>query len=164
MKKILLILIIPILFNSCSTENEVEMKIKKYYSDKLHDPSSFEIVKIKEIKKIYTIDGVYESLEQSRMLLESFSKGLKYNPNSKFSLENVKKYTLEIESYENEIDSMRNGFLNNNIENLDIYFSYRAKNTFGALILADAVAKMTYLESNDNYGSIYSITETDSQK
>lgn len=151
---------ITLLLFSCTSSETIESKITNFLSDKLHDPNSLEIVKIKEIKKINSINLVENNLKWAFEHLKSNNILLANSPNEKFYKSNVEKYKTEIENYQAKIDSMKNGSLENNIEHFEVSFSYRAKNKLGALVLNDAIAKMTnniYNENKDNHGKIISV-------
>jgi len=159
MKLIKLFACVLLLF-SCNSTQTVESKITEFLSDKLHDPNSFEIVEIKNTKKIYSINLVENNLKWAFEHLKSNNKLLVNSPNEKFYKTNVEKYKTEIENYQAKIDSMKNGSLENNIEHFEVSFSYRAKNKLGALVLSNAIAKVTnniYTENKNNYGKIISV-------
>lgn len=143
-------------------KNHIEVEVTKYFSDKLHDPNSLEIVNIKEVKTIDLISEIKESLKTSKSLLENYEVSIKYNPNNKFVIESREKYLLEVEGFESDIEEINNGKVKNEIKYFEVYFSYRANNKMGALVLSNAVAKMFYNElAKDKYGSIYSIKDLD---
>ncbi len=77
-----------------------------------------------------------------------------YDPNDEFNIKQVKYYISEVDSIKNKIQELKKDSTNNEIEHIEIQFSYRAKNKVGALILSDALAKM------ENYsGTIYTIDD-----
>lgn len=161
--KVLLLLLVTV---GCNQKNHIEKEIIKYYSEnvRLHDPSSFEIASVDLVKKIYTIDEIKGNLKQKEEKLQMFSRNLKRNPKDEFYKKYVKQFTSDIYGYNKKIDSIERGLIDNRIEHFEVYFSYRAKNTYGALILSDAMSKMMYSEYSshkEKYGTLYSVEKLD---
>lgn len=144
--KLIIIIVALSLTNCTQPKTHIEKEIIKYYSDKLHDPGSLEIVEIKKIDTIFTIDKINNDIEHNLSILKVYKN------------EEKKTRILDIEKDKFKIDSIKKGLISNDVESFKIYFSYRAKNKFGALILDDAVASMMYNEYSNNkssYGIIY---------
>jgi len=156
MKKLLVLPVITILFFSC--QDSLESKIEKHYSNKIHDPNSFSFVEIIEIKEIYSIDELKEDIKYNRDQLEIY-KGFTSIKNYPHIKTGIKEYTVQIKELEVQIEDMKSGILENSLEKYEVEFSYRAKNTFGALILDTATATILARYGREKYGLILKIED-----
>lgn len=122
MKKLLLCTILTFSLISCTQQSKVEKFITKTVSEKLDDPSSFELVKVRIIEK-----SKIQSCKDSEKLNLDMAD-LKFSSNKEFG---VNEHNQAIALYQKNIERfelVEKGVM------LYVDYTFRAKNKMGAIV------------------------------
>jgi len=117
-----------------SPKRKAETSIKKYLTEHMHDPRSYEPVSFEKIDSNFSSFSDTERYKQ----LDQLYKASRFNTNSAVPLE---KRMAEMDSLRNLIEKERSAF-KGKFEGFTIVHNFRAKNKMGALILTSQEFKL----------------------